>query len=193
MTSEGKGKGSTFYIELPSYVTTAKDDVLAGLYDSVLDHGRIFGGGSTGHHATGGGHGGSNASTIKNVPKKTPFSGFSIFGQKQQPKDIRESNQVQKEMRKVNQKKSKEVNVPNEIQHQATRSCSNGESADANEVTSCEVYGPDDKLENFDIEQGTVGNRHMSHKSEHPSDSPPKKMENTNGFLSSFKNLSSFH
>ncbi len=45
MTSEGKGKGSTFYIELPSYLAAIKDDVFSGLYDSVLDHGRIFGGG----------------------------------------------------------------------------------------------------------------------------------------------------
>ncbi len=37
MTSEGIGKGSTFYIELPCYdlIKNANDDMLAGLYDTV--------------------------------------------------------------------------------------------------------------------------------------------------------------
>ncbi len=45
MTSEGKGKGSTFYIELPCFESSsdANEDMLGGLYDSVLDS-RIFGG-----------------------------------------------------------------------------------------------------------------------------------------------------
>lgn len=43
MSSEGSGKGSTFYIELPAYYKP-RDDTLSGLYDTVLDHSRIFGG-----------------------------------------------------------------------------------------------------------------------------------------------------
>jgi CheY-like chemotaxis protein len=42
MSSEGVGKGSIFYIELPSYQKT-RDDALGDFYDSVLDHSRIFG------------------------------------------------------------------------------------------------------------------------------------------------------
>ena len=41
MNSEGVGKGSTFYIELPSY-HKSNDDILNGIYESVMDHSKIF-------------------------------------------------------------------------------------------------------------------------------------------------------
>lgn len=41
MTSDGVGKGSTFFVELPVYHKT-RDDGISGLYDSVMDHSRIF-------------------------------------------------------------------------------------------------------------------------------------------------------
>ena len=46
MTSKGVGKGSTFFIELPSYMKLKDDRVMGGLYESVLDQSRFFAAGS---------------------------------------------------------------------------------------------------------------------------------------------------
>ncbi len=55
MTSEGKGKGSTFYIELPCYEEVShnnKEAILSGIYDTVIEPSRMFRSGISG----GGGH-----------------------------------------------------------------------------------------------------------------------------------------